>query len=137
MNKLVSTEIICTIGPVSLNSDTLSAFQELGVTLLRINLSHTRVDELADLIEYVQSICSIPICLDTEGAQKFGKATSENVGKRFAVILDGVVITAPVIRSPITGGSGIISGNFTSQDATDLAVLLRAGALPAPLLIVE
>ena len=74
---------------------------------------------------------------DTTGAQKFGKATTDNVGKRFAVILDGVVITAPVIRSPITGGSGIISGNFTSQDATDLAVLLRAGALPAPLLIVE
>ena len=74
---------------------------------------------------------------DTEGAQKFGKTTSENVGKRFAVILDGVVITAPVIRSPITGGSGIISGNFTSQEATDLAVLLRAGALPAPLNIIE
>ncbi len=74
---------------------------------------------------------------DTTGAQKFGKATSDNVGKRFAVILDGVVITAPVIRSAITGGSGIISGNFNSQEATDLAVLLRAGALPAPLLIVE
>ena len=74
---------------------------------------------------------------DTTGAQKFGKATSENVGKRFAVILDGVVITAPVIRSPITGGSGIISGNFSSQEAADLAVLLRAGALPAPLSIVE
>ena len=74
---------------------------------------------------------------DTTGAQKFGKATSENVGKRFAVILDGVVITAPVINTPITGGSGIITGNFTSQEATDLAVLLRAGALPAPLEIVE
>ena len=74
---------------------------------------------------------------DTTGAQKFGKATSDNVGKRFAVILDGVVITAPVIRSAITGGSGIISGNFTSQEAADLAVLLRAGALPAPLNIVE
>ena len=74
---------------------------------------------------------------DTTGAQKFGKATSENVGKRFAVILDGVAITAPVIRSPITGGSGVISGNFTSQEATDLAVLLRAGALPAPLSIIE
>ena len=74
---------------------------------------------------------------DTTGAQKFGKATSDNVGKRFAVILDGVVITAPVIRSAITGGSGIITGNFTSQEATDLAVLLRAGALPAPLNIVE
>ena len=74
---------------------------------------------------------------DTTGAQKFGKATSENVGKRFAVILDGVVITAPVINSPITGGSGIITGNFSSQEATDLAVLLRAGALPAPLKIIE
>ena len=74
---------------------------------------------------------------DTTGAQKFGKATSENVGKRFAVILDGVVITAPVINSPITGGSGIITGNFNSQEATDLAVLLRAGALPAPLEIIE
>jgi preprotein translocase subunit SecD len=74
---------------------------------------------------------------DTTGAQKFGKATTENVGKRFAVILDGVVITAPVINSAITGGSGIITGNFTSQEATDLAVLLRAGALPAPLEIIE
>ena len=74
---------------------------------------------------------------DTTGAQKFGKATTENIGKRFAVVLDGVIITAPVIRSAITGGSGIISGNFTSQEATDLAVLLRAGALPAPLSIVE
>tara|TARA_Y100000590_G_scaffold470087_1_gene661879 strand:+ start:339 stop:1889 length:1551 start_codon:yes stop_codon:yes gene_type:complete len=74
---------------------------------------------------------------DTKGAQKFGKATSENVGKRFAVILDGVVITAPVINSAITGGSGIITGSFTSQEAADLAVLLRAGALPAPLTIVE
>ncbi len=74
---------------------------------------------------------------DTAGAQKFGKATSDNVGKRFAVLLDGFVITAPVIRSAITGGSGIISGNFTSQEATDLAVLLRAGALPAPLNIIE
>ena len=74
---------------------------------------------------------------DTTGAQKFGKATTENIGKRFAVILDGVVITAPVINSAITGGSGIITGNFTSQESTDLAVLLRAGALPAPLDIIE
>jgi len=74
---------------------------------------------------------------DTTGAQKFGKATSENIGKRFAVVLDGLVITAPVINSAITGGSGVITGTFTSQEATDLAVLLRAGALPAPLEIIE
>tara|TARA_B100000575_G_scaffold191503_1_gene154547 strand:- start:399 stop:1949 length:1551 start_codon:yes stop_codon:yes gene_type:complete len=74
---------------------------------------------------------------DTEGAQKFGKITSNNVGKRLAVVLDGVVITAPRINSAITGGSGIITGNFNAQEASDLAVLLRAGALPAPLEIVE
>ena len=74
---------------------------------------------------------------DTEGAQKFGKITSSNVGSRLAVVLDGVVITAPRINSPITGGSGIITGNFNAQEASDLAVLLRAGALPAPLEIVE
>ena len=74
---------------------------------------------------------------DTTGAQKFGKVTTQNIGKRFAVLLDGVVITAPVIRSAITGGSGVITGNFSSQEATDLAVLLRAGALPAPLNIIE
>ena len=74
---------------------------------------------------------------DTEGAQKFGKVTTNNVGKRMAVILDGVVITAPRINSAITGGSGIITGNFDAQEAADLAVLLRSGALPAPLEIVE
>ncbi len=74
---------------------------------------------------------------DTEGAQKFGKVTSNNIGSRLAVVLDGVVITAPRINSAITGGSGIITGNFNAQEASDLAVLLRAGALPAPLEIVE
>ncbi len=74
---------------------------------------------------------------DTEGAQKFGKITTSNIGKRLAVVLDGVVITAPRINSAITGGSGIITGNFNAQEASDLAVLLRAGALPAPLEIVE
>ena len=69
--------------------------------------------------------------------QRFAQATQENVGKPFAIVLDNEVITAPVIREPILGGSGQISGNFTVQSANDLAILLRAGALPAPLTIIE
>ena len=71
------------------------------------------------------------------GARKFGEITAANVGKPFAIVLDNKVITAPVIRSPIIGGSGIISGNFTTESANDLSLLLRAGALPAPLKIIE
>jgi preprotein translocase subunit SecD len=71
------------------------------------------------------------------GATKFARVTTENVGKPFAIVLDNEVISAPVIREPITGGSGQISGNFTVEQATDLALLLRAGALPAKLTIVE
>lgn len=74
---------------------------------------------------------------DTVGAKRFGEITRDNVGKRFAIVLDNKVISAPVIREPILGGSGQISGNFTSASANDLAVLLRAGALPAPLKIIE
>jgi preprotein translocase subunit SecD len=71
------------------------------------------------------------------GGKRFGRATSENVGRPFAIVLDGRVISAPVIREAILGGSGIISGSFTTQGAQDLALLLRAGALPAPLLVLE
>src|SRR5207344_844567 len=74
---------------------------------------------------------------NTAGARKFSQATSENVGQRFAIVLDNEVISAPVIREPITGGSGQISGSFTVQTANDLAILLRAGALPAPLTVIE
>ena len=71
------------------------------------------------------------------GARRFAQATQQNVGRPFAIVLDNEVISAPVIREPILGGSGQISGNFTVQQANDLAILLRAGALPAPLNIVE
>jgi preprotein translocase subunit SecD len=74
---------------------------------------------------------------NTSGSRKFAQATTENVGQPFAIVLDNEVISAPVIREPITGGSGQISGNFTVQAANELALLLRAGALPAPLTIVE
>jgi preprotein translocase subunit SecD len=74
---------------------------------------------------------------DSAGARKFGDATSKNVGRRFAIVLDNKIISAPVIRDAILGGSGIISGNFTVESARDLALLLRAGALPAPLTVIE
>ncbi|MEQ1954461.1 protein translocase subunit SecDF [Mesorhizobium sp. CN2-181] len=74
---------------------------------------------------------------DGKGAARFGQATQQNVGKLFAIILDNQVISAPRINEPILGGSGQISGNFTPESANDLAVLLRAGALPADLTIVE
>jgi preprotein translocase subunit SecD len=74
---------------------------------------------------------------NSTGARKFAEATQANVGKPFASVLDNKVISAPVIREPILGGSGQISGRFTVQQANDLAILLRAGALPAPLTIIE
>jgi preprotein translocase subunit SecD len=74
---------------------------------------------------------------DTVGGKRFGDATRDNVGKQLAIVLDGKVISAPVIREAILGGNGIISGNFTTEQAKDLALLLRAGALPAPLKILE
>ena len=74
---------------------------------------------------------------DAKGAARFAQATQQNVGKPFAIILDNEVISAPRINEPILGGSGQISGNFTAESANDLAVLLRAGALPADLTIVE
>ncbi|NMA99311.1 MAG: protein translocase subunit SecD [Phyllobacteriaceae bacterium] len=74
---------------------------------------------------------------DTRGAITFGEITAASVGQRFAIVLDNQVITAPVIQQPITGGSGQISGTFTTASANDLAVLLRAGALPASLNVIE
>jgi preprotein translocase subunit SecD len=71
------------------------------------------------------------------GTRRFAQISTQNVGHPFAIVLDNKVISAPVIREPITGGRGQISGNFTAQSAQDLAVLLRAGALPAPLSVVE
>ena len=75
--------------------------------------------------------------LDRVGAKKFGKATSSGVGRQLAIVLDNKIISAPTISEAIVGGSGQITGNFTFQTATDLALLLRSGALPAPLNIVE
>jgi SecD/SecF fusion protein len=74
---------------------------------------------------------------DSIGARKFAEITSANVGRPFAIVLDGKVLSAPVIREPITGGSGQISGSFTVEETVTLSALLRAGALPAPLTVIE
>ncbi len=74
---------------------------------------------------------------DSRGAKQFGDVTKANVGRPFAIVLDNRVISAPVIREPILGGSGQISGNFTVELSNDLAILLRGGALPAPLKVIE
>jgi preprotein translocase subunit SecD len=79
----------------------------------------------------------VSFTLDRVGAKRFGKATRTGVGKQLAIVLDGKIVSAPVIRDAIVSGSGQISGNFTFQSATDLALLLRSGALPAPLNIIE
>ncbi|HEX8570922.1 MAG TPA: protein translocase subunit SecD [Caulobacteraceae bacterium] len=75
--------------------------------------------------------------LDSKGSRRFASITTNNVNKRFAIVLDDKVISAPVINEPITGGQAQISGNFTQETANELAVLLRAGALPAPLNVEE
>lgn len=79
----------------------------------------------------------VSFTFDSIGAKRFADATRDGVGRVFAIVLDNRVISAPVIREPILGGRGVISGSFTVQEVQDLALLLRAGALPAPLTILE
>ena len=109
----------------------------------RLNVSKRIVMSGENLIDAQPSIQNqsneptVSFTLDRLGAQKFGRATTDNVGKRLAIVLDGEIVSAPNINEPITSGNGMISGNFTFQEATDLALLLRSGALPTPLLVVE
>ncbi len=79
----------------------------------------------------------VSFSFDSQGARRFAETTRDNVGRQLAIVLDGKVISAPVIRSAILGGNGIIEGGFTVQSASDLALLLRAGALPAPMTVLE
>jgi protein-export membrane protein SecD len=97
-------------------------------------------DNLIDAQPQFDSQSNQPIVLftlDRLGAQKFGRVTTQNIGRRLAIVLDNSVISAPQIREAITGGTGTISGGFSFQESTDLALLLRSGALPAPINIVE
>ncbi len=113
---------------------------EIGETLKiskRIVMSGENLIDAQPSIKNQQNEPTVSFTLDRLGAQKFGRATTDNVGKRLAIVLDGKIISAPNINEPITSGNGMISGNFTFQEATDLALLLRSGALPTPLDIVE
>lgn len=95
-------------------------------------------DQLTDATATVQN--GEPVVsfrLNMTGAKQFGRVSTDHVGQAFAIVLDNKIISAPVIREPILGGSGIISGNFTFESANELAILLRAGALPAPIKILE
>ena len=103
----------------------------------RIVLSGDNLTDAKPRMDNQSNETVVTFNLDRVGAKKFAKATSSNVGKKLAIILDGKIISAPNIIEPIIGGSGQITGNFTFQSATDLALLLRSGALPAPLNIIE
>lgn len=106
-------------------------------------LVHNRVELSGDnLVDSQASVDqnnmpAVSFRFDNTGARRFGEITQEYTGRLFAIVLDDKVISAPRIREPILGGSGIITGSFSFEEANNLAVLLRAGALPAPLTIVE
>ena len=118
-----------------------SLFFEDGTSSLKVNkrvvMSGDNLDNAKPSFDNRNNETIVSFTLDRVGAKKFGKITTKHVGKRLAIILDNKIISAPQIREPIVGGNGQISGNFTFQSATDLALLLRSGALPAPLKIIE
>ncbi len=123
-----------------IGSEVLSGLEEDSsikyIIKKRIGVNGDRlIDAQASVDQFNQPVVSIRF--DTIGARRFGDLTSKNINKRFAIVLDNQVISAPVIRESIPGGSAQISGNFTFQTANDLAILLRAGSLPAPLEILE
>ena len=103
----------------------------------RIIMSGENLVDAQPSIQNQRNEPTVSFTLDRLGSQKFGRATTDNVGKRLAIVLDGKIISAPNINEPITSGNGMISGNFSFKEATDLALLLRSGALPTPLNIVE
>jgi len=88
-------------------------------------------------LQYNQNEPVVSFSFNKEGSDLFAKMTSENVGSRFAIVLDGALITAPVIREAITGGSGQISGNFTNESANNLAIILKSGSLPTEIKIIQ
>jgi preprotein translocase subunit SecD len=103
----------------------------------RTELSGAEIADARVSIDSQYNEYAVTLKFNNKGARKFDKLTNAHVGERFAIILEGVVQSAPVIRERISGGTAQITGSFTSQDARDLAIVLRAGALPAPVKVVE
>ncbi len=103
----------------------------------RVLLSGDNLVNAQPALDQITNKAVVNFTFDRVGAKKFARATSGNVGKRVAIILDNKIISAPVVQEAILTGNGQISGDFTFQSATDLALLLRSGALPAPLTIIE
>ena len=110
---------------------------EEAVVSKRIILSGNNLIDAQPSMDTQANETIVSFTLDRVGAKRFAKATTSGIGKRLAIVLDGKIISAPVIQDAIVAGAGQISGGFTFQSATDLALLLRSGALPAPLNIIE
>ncbi len=103
----------------------------------QISMDGTNLKNASALLDKNAGGWAVHFQLDYTGTKRFADLTSKHVGEPFAIVLDGKVISAPVIREPIVGGQGQISGSFSAHEAYDLAVLMRAGALPAPLKVIE
>ena len=122
---------------------------EAGVTMLadergnqypvldRVELSGDRLTDARAAFDQQTNEPVVNFRFDSAGANRFAQITQQNVGRPFAIVLDNKVLSAPVIRTPITGGSGQISGGFSVSEANTLSALLRAGALPAKLTVIE
>ncbi|MEK9946249.1 MAG: protein translocase subunit SecD [Alphaproteobacteria bacterium] len=125
-------------GSVTLPADPRSSSQQTEYIVRReVIISGENLVNASTTFDQQSGGPAVSFRFDASGGRRFGQVTTDNVGRPFAIILDGKVISAPNIRQPILGGSGIISGGFSVQEANDLALLLRAGALPAPLNILE
>jgi len=132
--------MVADLGAASADVEMLPQVEEGSVQLPIEKRIIVQGEDLIDAQPGFDSRNSEPIVnfkFNIRGAQRFGQATTESVGRSLAIVLDRKVISAPRIQSPITGGQGQISGRFTVEAANNLAILLRAGALPAPLTIVE
>jgi preprotein translocase subunit SecD len=125
------------VGAMIVPSDDPSSVVPFFVVRKRVMISGDRLNNAQATYSSDTGQWIVNFKFDSVGARKFSKITTNNVNKRLVIVLDGKVISAPVIREPILGGSGQISGKFNAQTANDLALLLRAGALPAPLTILE